>query len=204
MIQRLGAYCEKCLRSKDETILQLHHKQYIQCRKAWEYDSHEFEVLCKSCHAIEHGLIRPNSDWILIYSTDLGDLTGTCDLCGTNFGHQYHLVHPNWSEELHTGEQCCNKLTGTCETTELEHWRQQFKRFLKKWSHLSTGKIQFNLSRKFQHLIKIEQIENMTYRINFYVDDILIRQGKESFESVDIAKRKFFEFFNNKEDRKKD
>ena len=53
VLSERGEFCEKC---GAEDRLQIHHKQYINGRKAWEYDNTYLEVLCKSCHIKEHNL----------------------------------------------------------------------------------------------------------------------------------------------------
>jgi len=51
VLEERGRCCEKC----DSTEhLQIHHKKYINGRKAWEYDNDYLEVLCRSCHLKEH------------------------------------------------------------------------------------------------------------------------------------------------------
>lgn len=47
-----GFKCEKC-KSEDEQ-LHVHHRFYIEKRKAWEYDNDVFQVLCHICHKNEH------------------------------------------------------------------------------------------------------------------------------------------------------
>ncbi len=47
-----GEICERC---GDKNNLQIHHKEYINNRKAWEYDNFYLEVLCRGCHSKHHG-----------------------------------------------------------------------------------------------------------------------------------------------------
>jgi hypothetical protein len=51
ILQRDGFRCRYCGETK---CLQVHHKQYIEGRLAWEYDNSDLITLCKSCHAREH------------------------------------------------------------------------------------------------------------------------------------------------------
>lgn len=44
--------CHRCY-SEEET-LHVHHRQYFKGREPWEYDVHQLEVLCESCHKAEH------------------------------------------------------------------------------------------------------------------------------------------------------
>ena len=44
--------CTQC--GTKEITLHVHHKQYAKGRMAWEYQSHELEVLCEECHEKAH------------------------------------------------------------------------------------------------------------------------------------------------------
>ena len=46
-----GGKCERCQSSK---LLNVHHKNYIEGRNAWDYPDELLEVLCRSCHRLEH------------------------------------------------------------------------------------------------------------------------------------------------------
>lgn len=48
--------CQRCF-SEDKT-LHVHHKQYIDGRKVWEYEAPELLVLCDECHEQEHELLK--------------------------------------------------------------------------------------------------------------------------------------------------
>lgn len=56
-----GWACQECETKNDQ--LHVHHVRYIKGRKIWEYELHEFRVLCEACHAQEH-----------IYKEAIGDL----------------------------------------------------------------------------------------------------------------------------------
>lgn len=49
-----GKKCEIC--GHDKTELHIHHLQYIQGRKAWEYIPDDMMVLCRNCHRLAHGI----------------------------------------------------------------------------------------------------------------------------------------------------
>jgi len=51
--------CERCGISQAEASLQVHHPHYQNGLMPWEYDAKFCEVLCKGCHAREHGKIKP-------------------------------------------------------------------------------------------------------------------------------------------------
>lgn len=107
-----GGICAHCLRSGNEVVLQVHHKEYVNGRLPWEYPYDECEVLCRGCHAKEHGIIKPSKDWELIGEDDLGGLNGECEHCGTELRYTHMVSHPNWGVMI-IGAQCCDKLTET-------------------------------------------------------------------------------------------
>lgn len=47
-----GWACRRC--EAQDITLHVHHKQYIKGRMAWEYEDSDLDVLCESCHAVEH------------------------------------------------------------------------------------------------------------------------------------------------------
>lgn len=117
--------CVRCGRSRtDGVVLQVHHKSYAPGRRPWEYAYTECETLCKGCHAQEHGIIMPLSDWELVGSDDLGALIGNCELCGTELQYIYAVIHPKWGS-LAVGTYCCDRLTLT--TAASEHHRKHIK-----------------------------------------------------------------------------
>jgi len=113
-----GGCCTRCRRGPNEdAVLQVHHKAYVRGRAPWQYPYTECETLCKGCHAAEHGIIMPQTGWELFGSDDLGDLVGSCELCGTELRYVYAIAHPQWSA-LAVGTDCCDKLTGNTIASE--------------------------------------------------------------------------------------
>lgn len=51
IIDRDWGMCQKCMTSKN---LDVHHKQYITGRMAWEYEDFYLITLCRTCHLEEH------------------------------------------------------------------------------------------------------------------------------------------------------
>jgi hypothetical protein len=97
IIELDGGVCKKCNRSEsDGVILQVHHKEYIRGKLPWEYPYQMCETLCKGCHAEEHGRVPPKSGWEYCGSNDLGDLNGTCELCGTSIRYVFYVSHEKW------------------------------------------------------------------------------------------------------------
>jgi hypothetical protein len=102
--------CSVCGRHNDSTVLQCHHKFYVTGRKPWEYDYEDCETLCKGCHAREHGLIPPSSEWHLVSVDDLGELAENCDLCDTEIRYKHLIIHEKFGE-MTVGSDCCDNLT---------------------------------------------------------------------------------------------
>jgi hypothetical protein len=120
VIQLHGGRCNRCSRgATDGVVLQAHHKIYIPGRLPWQYRHDECEALCRGCHAQEHGKIMPESGWEHFGDCDdLGDLDGTCELCGTSIRYVFPVYHAKWGT-MEVGEICCDHLTSS--TFAAEH-----------------------------------------------------------------------------------
>lgn len=117
--------CVRCGRGPaDGAVLQVHHKHYVAGRKPWEYPYEVCEALCKGCHAEEHGKIPPKHGWEFHGFSDLGDLSGVCDLCGTAYRYAFMVSHPDW-KAMEVGEVCCDHLTSTDTATEFMEDRRR-------------------------------------------------------------------------------
>jgi hypothetical protein len=88
----------------------VHHKRYIAGRLPWEYPFEDCETLCAGCHAAHHGKIPPKVGWEVAGYDDLGELSGACELCGTEIRHVFLVQHENWPS-MEVGEVCCDHLT---------------------------------------------------------------------------------------------
>lgn len=131
IIERDGRGCVRCLRTPDQdrVTLQVHHTQYLPKRLPWEYPEELCETLCKHCHAIEHGLVRPTRDWEHLGFEDLGGLNGTCDLCGTSIRYVYLVHHAKWPA-MEVGETCCDHMTGTTFASEYHRYLDRVESFV--------------------------------------------------------------------------
>jgi hypothetical protein len=108
-----GSICLTCGRSSaNGAVLQVHHKEYLPGHKPWEYPFNLCETMCSGCHAALHGHIPPKFGWEHVGWDDLGDLSGTCDCCGTAIRYVFMLQHPKW-HAMEVGEICCDNLTST-------------------------------------------------------------------------------------------
>ena len=181
--------CVRCSRSRaDGVVLQVHHKSYVTGRRPWEYGHNECETLCKGCHAQEHGIIMPTTDWQLIASDDLGDLNGNCDYCDTELRYVFAIVHPKWGA-MAVGTDCCDKLTMTVEASKYHETyvktREARGRFLssKRWKE-DNG----DWKIKEKGISVCLKLTDGQYRI--HMDGI---EGKQDFGSLVDAKLKAFD-----------
>jgi hypothetical protein len=135
---RLGdERCARCFHSRVQgAVLHVHHRIYIAGRKPWEYSHEDCELLCQSCHAQEHGIIPPKTDWEFVGYDDFGAPDGHCDYCNTEIRHVYMIQHQKWAT-LEVGEICCDNLTTTNFATSHMKERRRFlerqKRFTSHW-----------------------------------------------------------------------
>lgn len=53
VLDRAGWVCEMC--GDGESMLHVHHKQYLRGREPWEYDADQLASLCATCHKEGHG-----------------------------------------------------------------------------------------------------------------------------------------------------
>jgi len=52
VLEGAGFECENC--GDKESTLHVHHSRYVKGRMAWEYEQHELQALCETCHAQHH------------------------------------------------------------------------------------------------------------------------------------------------------
>lgn len=197
VIKLHGGRCARCDRSAalDGVVLQVHHKQYVTGRKPWEYGHIECEALCKGCHAEEHGKIMPQSGWGLLASDDLGDLSGNCELCGTELRYIFAIEHPSWGA-MAVGTDCCDKLTMTTEASEY-HDRyiklvNMRKRFVgsSKWKQTPSGFFKIKRAGIAAFIFP----NGNKFRIGF--DGV---EGKVDYDTLLDAKLRIFEFIESGE-----
>ena len=137
--------CVQCGRSDDDGIaLHVHHKEYQPGKLPWEYPLSACEALCAGCHAAHHGLIPPKVGWEFAGYDDLGDLSGTCDLCGTDIRHVFLVHHSDWPA-MEVGEVCCDNLTdreiASNHMESVRRFNDRKKRFVEspRWNRFSQG-----------------------------------------------------------------
>ena len=191
IIELDGGRCVRCGRSRhDGVVLQVHHKQYLKEKAPWEYPFSLCETLCKGCHGQEHGVVRPDSGWDYFGDEDLGDLSGQCELCGTDIRYVFFVQHPKW-EPLAVGTDCCDNLIRTKIATERRKFADRLGRFLnsarwqrKGYSHCIT-----------QKQIVIQIIPHAGgYRIHMNAT-----KGRKVYSDLDTAKARVFNFIESGE-----
>ncbi|MBW8337090.1 HNH endonuclease [Stutzerimonas stutzeri] len=184
-----GAMCVECGRTRsDGVVLQVHHRQYIRGRKPWEYDYADCETLCKGCHAREHGEIRPSSGWVYAGEDDLGDLTGTCELCSSAIRYVHHIQHPHW-EPMGVGTVCCDNLTGTQEAAEARRRLGRLRRFLASPNWTTEGTRLAIVHKGFKATLLAEQ-----GAIRLVINDL---SGQQLHPSVAAAQEFLFDFIDS-------
>ena len=187
IIELDGHACTNCGRTSKEVILQVHHKKYIKGHPPWEYAPKDCETLCKGCHAREHGEIRPNSGWDLVYQEDLGSICGICELCGANLRHVFFIQHKVW-EPMAVGTNCCDSLTEN-EATKFNKNISRRKRFVSstRWEKKTNGLF------LTQNKIRVGIIfKGSKYKIR--MDQ---KEGNKEFISEKDAKEFAFEIIEN-------
>jgi len=186
-----GGVCAHCLRSGNEVVLQVHHRDYVAGRLPWEYPYEECEVLCRGCHAKEHGVIKPSKDWVLIGHDDLGGLDGECEQCGQALRYAHMVFHPKWWAMV-VGEKCCDDLTegtvGTESHAEFLNFLDRRKRFVgsNKWQAESDGSLSIRRSG-----IAILIVSTAPGQFRFHLDEV---RGKVDHQTMLEAKIRAFDF----------
>lgn len=63
VVEERGSKCERC---GSKEFLQVHHKQYLKDKLAWEYENDMLECLCGGCHMKEHNITKETKkdDWL--------------------------------------------------------------------------------------------------------------------------------------------
>ena len=129
---KLAEYkCNRCERHQEDAPLQVHHPYYKKGLLPWEYEKEFCVVLCRGCHAREHGKIKPIDGWTLVHSDwDTGSPSGdtVCEHCDADMKWHNDLWHPDWGV-ITVGYGCADKL-GVPEIHEIKLKAERLKSFL--------------------------------------------------------------------------
>jgi HNH endonuclease len=196
MISIAGNCCEECGREESKTvILQVHHKHYTEGKKLWEYDVTDCAVLCRGCHATEHGIVRPFSGWEYCDAVALdsyGDQS--CEICDTPLLYVHTISHEKWGE-LEVGCDYAEMMTcdgqPSLKKKELRNLVERRKGFLseKKWQALSSKNGVYRLYSGRNVLIYEKR---PGYRL-----EIEGLWGPDKYEDIKTAKLKAFSTLDN-------
>lgn len=128
MIAWADSRCERCFRNETHgVVLQVHHKAYVRGRAAHEYAPSDVEVICKGCHAEEHGIIRPKRGWLRAGEDDAGDLSEECEVCGTEIRYVVEIWHGKWGV-LFVGRDCAERMCEADEAISLSDLKRRARR----------------------------------------------------------------------------
>lgn len=207
IIARDGYCCARCKRTADEVVLQVHHINYLNDRKAWEYPEQELITMCKGCHAQEHGHIRPTSGWEYIGEEDLGSVCENCEICGSSLRYAHTIFHEKWGT-LIVGADCADQLTGTNEASEYEEKRKKLANRLRTylvsplWKHRKNGYFR-ELDGYFIKIWEHQVYFNIEIHYSKKEENGDIKQRKLSskvkYPTLEEAKTKAFEVITNGE-----
>lgn len=139
-LEKAGYACERC--GKGET-LQVHHPKYLSGRKPWDYPIEFCEVLCRGCHAAEHGIIMPREGWTILesdYENNEPSEPVPCANCGIDVTWHVRIYHPEWGETI-VGSTCGENLSLGPEFTAMRSFRSRLRTFLcsPKWVETPGG-----------------------------------------------------------------
>lgn len=130
-IKIAGHKCERCNRKSGDVVLQVHHPHYEKGRLPWEYEKLFCVVLCKGCHAREHGIIKPADGWNLI-SSDWDDRSPTgptkCENCNADMEWWNVIWHAEWGSIV-VGYKCAD-LLGVSEVGRLKRQQERMRTFV--------------------------------------------------------------------------
>lgn len=184
-IEHAGFKCERCGRKQDSVSLQVHHPHYKDGLKPWQYEVKFCVVLCKGCHAREHGIIKPSSGWILIHSDwEDGEPSGdtNCENCGADMRWHNELYHPKWGSII-VGYDCAAKL-GNEDALKVKIESEKMRTFVysPRWKEISNG-------YKYKHG---DVCVLVIWHQGGYILKISNQWGKIKYKTIEEAKERAF------------
>lgn len=186
--------CNYCGKTISEAVLQVHHKIYRQGLNPWEYPLSDCETVCKGCHASIHGKIKPKFGWEYFGDEDLGDLIGTCELCGASIRYVFTIHHENWGT-MEVGTVCCDNLTDS--TIASNKMESNTKYVGRRRRFLNSVRWEMN---NCVHKIKQGnfEVEIICKDTSFYIK-IHGKESNKKYDSISDAKTKAFDVIENGE-----
>lgn len=183
VLKRRNFKCERCGATQN---LHVHHPEYGNGRKPWEYHVDFCELLCRGCHAKEHGKVPPDSNWILLFS----DLEFNCpsdpipcSACQRDITWHFTIFHPDWGEWV-VGSGCAERLSLSAEAQYLQGYQRRMDTFLHspRWNDEGGA---MTIKQDGQ-LCRIEVTQD---KIRVQIGD---KNGQENYADVNAAKQRIF------------
>lgn len=176
--------CERCGRCG---ILQVHHPEYLPGRQPWQYPVWSCEVLCRVCHAEEHGKIPPRSGWIILDSgLDRNEPSDPipCANCDTEIRWHFTIFHPDWGEWV-VGSECAENLSLGPEVKLIKSYNRRLRTFIgsPRWKKTPKG---WSIRQNGHRVIVYRK--NGLYRLK-----IGQKFGRADYTTEAAAKQKAFE-----------
>lgn len=181
--------CQECGRAN---VLQVHHPEYVEGRKPWEYSVDHCRVLCRGCHAIVHGLILPREGWVIV-DNDLerGEPSDPIDCanCGREVRWHFTIYHPEWGETI-VGSECAENLSLGPDVASLKSYLRRLRTFINSERWIKTP-----------NAWKIRERDAMVWIFHEYqsfritIDE---RRGETLFRDLVDAKKKVFEVLEHR------
>jgi hypothetical protein len=94
IMERDGWRCVRCHDTDNESMLQVHHKEYIRGRDPWDYADDMLETLCSNCHWNKH---KDKIDW------------PNCCECGWPVTNEQAY---GWGDGKHWCQRCVERMDG--------------------------------------------------------------------------------------------
>lgn len=194
-IENADGACQNC---GDDEILQVHHPKYIKGRRPWEYPVEFCVVLCRRCHAKEHGLILPSEGWIIV-DNDLERNHPSnpvpCARCQRTVTWHFHVFHPEWGDTIF-GSECAESLSIGPEAVVLKSYRRRLVRFLSsvRWRQTPKG------TMIFEPEARILIFKNALNTFDIKIND---KFGVKTYKTLVAAKHQAFDVMEHRRKKKK-
>jgi len=196
-IEAVDGLCQMCGRGKDDgKTMQVHHPYYVRGRKPWEYPIEHCVVLCRGCHAEQHGLIMPRDGWTVLYSDlDSNSPQGPfeCENCSRDIMWLVTIYHPEWGDAI-VGTECAENLSLGSEMVALKSYHRRLTTFVSspRWGVTPKG---FKIHQKGHNALVFAFRGG--YRIKIGDD-----WGRITFDTIEAAKHRIFEVIEHRESRR--
>lgn len=194
VIELDGNKCSVCGKSGNEVILQVHHREYVNGLKPWEYATSACFTLCRGCHASVHGIIKPKFGWEYQGDEDLGDLIRTCENCGNSLRYVFYIHHENWGT-MEVGTYCCDALTDSEIASNLMESQRRNDERKERFTKSKRWSTEGNIYKIRQGNFDIE----ITQKDSGFFIQIEGKQSNTNYTTLEAAKLKVFDVIESGE-----